>query len=317
MLGTTGKGVVPVRDARKPWPVWRSFAIAITLAVIVIAAPHRFAANPALDAAPVPSVEGEHAPADDASSVPPPEAAPRPAGPAKDQGPSRVAVLIYHQIDPDGEGLYSLNPERLRADLQWLLAEGWRPLTFEQFRGWYSRAEVVPGKAFLLTFDDGYEAMARSAMPVLRELAVPAVVFLETGRLGRGTGMCAESAAALAESGLVSLQCHTHALHYEAPGGPDGRRQAAVQLVPGDAIVADLEQCVAVVRDLAGTDPAAIAWPYGVTSGAALEAAADLFELQFGTQEGYVVQGRGDAMIPRFGLDWRTHTQVKKLFRSR
>ena len=43
--------------------------------------------------------------------------------------------------------------------------------------------QPVPPKTFVVTFDDGYDSVYRNAWPILKELSVPATVFLVTGWL--------------------------------------------------------------------------------------------------------------------------------------
>ena len=51
------------------------------------------------------------------------------------------------------------------------------------------RAGTLPDRAAALTFDDGTRNLATHAAPVLRDLGLPAAVFLATGPMGTGEAL--------------------------------------------------------------------------------------------------------------------------------
>ncbi len=223
-----------------------------------------------------------------------------------------MAVLIYHNVCTTDSGLYTVSPDRLRRDLSWVLSQGWQPLDFDEFAAWHAGGVSLSGDYFLLTFDDGYQGVADHALPVLVDMGVPAVLFLTTGQMDSGSGLTTGGAQALADSGLFSLQNHTHGLHYQIDAGAGLR--AATCVVPAEQLVADLRLANEIIQSLGAPDPIAFAWPYGEHTTAATQAARALLPLIFGTQERLAQPG--DPLIGRFGLDWRGHDGVKALFRN-
>jgi peptidoglycan/xylan/chitin deacetylase (PgdA/CDA1 family) len=96
---------------------------------------------------------------------------------------SRLRVLVYHRVDepsaqPDLDpGLISATPEEFRAQMQ-LVAKYYHPVSLRTVLA-AQRGEVsLPRRAVLITFDDGYPDFALHAWPVLRELGLPAVLFM-------------------------------------------------------------------------------------------------------------------------------------------
>jgi peptidoglycan/xylan/chitin deacetylase (PgdA/CDA1 family) len=92
-----------------------------------------------------------------------------------------VLVLCYHGISDSWPDRLAVSPERLGLQVSRLLERGWRAATF---------AEAVTAaphpRTLVVTFDDALRSVSRLAAPVLRELEVPATVFVPTGFVGAG-----------------------------------------------------------------------------------------------------------------------------------
>lgn len=86
------------------------------------------------------------------------------------------AVLTFHRID-DGPGPLSYRPQRFRALLE-TLADGDIPVVDLP-----SLLDPSTTRGLTLTFDDGYKSVHDVALPMLRQHAFPAHLFLTTGRL--------------------------------------------------------------------------------------------------------------------------------------
>jgi peptidoglycan/xylan/chitin deacetylase (PgdA/CDA1 family) len=88
---------------------------------------------------------------------------------------SRLLVLCYHAVSEAWPSPAAIAPDRLRAQLRFLLRRGYRPLTLSA-----ALAEGAPRKAMAVTFDDAYVSILEAGLPVLDELGVPATVFVPT-----------------------------------------------------------------------------------------------------------------------------------------
>ena len=134
-----------------------------------------------------------------------------------------------------------------------------------------SRAgEPLPARVFVVTFDDGYDSIYHHAWPILKELSVPATVFVVTSFLdaerpfvsdrwaGAGsadvpatawrllsTAHCAEMMA----DGLVEIGSHTHT-HADFRGQPEAFRQ-------------DMAQSLGHLRSALGLQQVSVAFPFG------------------------------------------------------
>lgn len=229
----------------------------------------------------------------------------------------RVAVLTYHDVSANPQGPFTITPDRLEADLRWFLSNDWRPLTMEEFREWMEGRRKLDRDSFLLTFDDGYAGLYEYAMPVLQRLGIPSTVFVITSHLepiAAGKVMPKlkpDEITALASSGRVSFGSHTDDLHREA--GTEGARQPAVFRATPEEVESDLATSDERLAQLTGAPTIALAWPFGKAPAWAEDVAKERFALIFTGQEGFVRQGRADA-IPRFAMEWRTRKHLEQQF---
>lgn len=92
--------------------------------------------------------------------------------------PRGTLVITYHRVGPNPAGFPSLDLEVFREQMRWLKSRC-TPLKPEELRDSVTRPNR--GKPYVLvTFDDGYRDYHEHAYPILRELQIPALVFLST-----------------------------------------------------------------------------------------------------------------------------------------
>lgn len=121
------------------------------------------------------------------------------------------AVLTFHRID-DSPGPLSYRPQRFRALLE-TLADGDIPVIDLP-----SLLDPGTTRGVTLTFDDGYRSVHDVALPMLRQHAFPAHLFLTTGWLDgelppsshRAETLTWDMVTRLHESG-VAIESHTRA----------------------------------------------------------------------------------------------------------
>jgi peptidoglycan/xylan/chitin deacetylase (PgdA/CDA1 family) len=98
------------------------------------------------------------------------------AGPPTGAG----VILAYHHV-ADGAGAFRLSPSEFRGQMERVARER-RPVALAELAQAAAGGEVPPG-AVAVTFDDGYLDTLAVAAPILRELRIPATVFLTSDRL--------------------------------------------------------------------------------------------------------------------------------------
>lgn len=104
------------------------------------------------------------------------------------QNVRRVAILGFHKIGepPAGESptWFYISKSIFEGFLRWLKANAWQVIDCETFLRGLEFPEILPERAALITFDDGYRSMRDVALPVLRTHNVPSVLFVPVGYVG-------------------------------------------------------------------------------------------------------------------------------------
>ena len=102
---------------------------------------------------------------------------------------SRVAILGYHKVGrppPSGWETWFYVPEAVFAEqLAAMRGGGWEPVDLATFLRALTKPEVLPERAALITFDDGYGSVREVALPWLERFGYPAVLFMPTDFVGR------------------------------------------------------------------------------------------------------------------------------------
>ena len=90
--------------------------------------------------------------------------------------PNRFLVLGYHRVNDDGHPFFGGTPTRVFRQQMELVSRYFSVQPLDALV-----AGDAPPNAIAITFDDGYRDNYTNAFPVLRELGLPATIFLVTG----------------------------------------------------------------------------------------------------------------------------------------
>lgn len=200
---------------------------------------------------------------------------------------SGFGILLYHRVADHAAGVPSptlnVTPRQFRRQLAGLLQRGFVAWPLSQLVRASEESRPIPANAFAVTFDDGYENNYTHAFPILKELNVPATIFLATKYLDTNnpfpfddwsaTGSVSVPAATwrpmsmdqcrdLHASGLVELGAHTHS---------HGRYLSRVEFFRRD-----LQQCLDIIREQLEIERPTFAFPYGDWDQEMVTAARDL-----------------------------------------
>lgn len=152
--------------------------------------------------------------------------------------PRPLGILVYHRVTPPIPGLptpsMNVTPESFARQLSGLQSLDFRFLSLDEAIRRHHANEPIEPRSAIVTFDDGLASVGHFAWPTLRDLKIPATIFLNTAfldstepmpfdRWGVQNAVAAspESYRSLTRdqcremraSGLVELGTHTHRHH--------------------------------------------------------------------------------------------------------
>jgi peptidoglycan/xylan/chitin deacetylase (PgdA/CDA1 family) len=99
----------------------------------------------------------------------------------------RLPILLYHRVAEAGSPAtapYRVAPGEFEEQLRYLRDAGFRGVGLEDWRRAMAQHSPLPGRAVLITFDDGYADFLTEAWPLLRRYGFPATVFLVAEEVG-------------------------------------------------------------------------------------------------------------------------------------
>ncbi|MEP9410710.1 MAG: glycosyltransferase [Candidatus Brocadia sp.] len=99
----------------------------------------------------------------------------------------RLPILMYHRIAPTGlpeTARYRVTPELFEEQLRFLRDTGYYSAGLEDWRAAMEKKRPLPGRAVMITFDDGYADFLTYAWPLLKRYGFSATVFLVADCIG-------------------------------------------------------------------------------------------------------------------------------------
>jgi peptidoglycan/xylan/chitin deacetylase (PgdA/CDA1 family) len=186
----------------------------------------------------------------------------------------RAGILLYHAVSPSSgtppRRSLNVTPGRFREQLKGLIDAGYRFWPLRDVIAVASDGARLPARVAVVTFDDGFASVYLHAFPVLKDLGIPATVFLTTAFIGDSDpfpfdrwGLIHRDAVPddawrplswteikeMEASGLVEFGTHTHS-HANFKRRPDDFLQ-------------DLRRSVSVLNRRLGRRDRAFSFPFG------------------------------------------------------
>ena len=201
------------------------------------------------------------------------------------------SILTYHSLD-SSDSVISIAPDNFAAQMKALKA-GVRPVVpLEQVRN-------IPGSV-AITFDDGFENFRRYALPVLKEHALPATVFVVSGYTGKRNTwqqppgipeeplMSWEGIRECSDAG-ISIGCHTVS-HPRLPS------------VTADAAEVEMRESKDAIEQKTGQTVSTFAYPYGAVDKMSRDCAARHFAIACGTELAFLRASHDSFCLPRLDV---------------
>lgn len=197
---------------------------------------------------------------------------------------NEFGILVYHRVatlQPNkARPSFNVPPDTFREQITGLLRQGFTLLSLEDVLRRSAANEVLPPRTIVITFDDGFESVYEFALPTLRELSIPATIFLNTGYLGNQTPfpfdawghayandvspvnyrpLTIAQCQDMVSTGLIELGAHTHT-HADFRGRSDMFRR-------------DMKVCLASLEENFQITSPTFAFPFGKPSSGFTESA--------------------------------------------
>jgi peptidoglycan/xylan/chitin deacetylase (PgdA/CDA1 family) len=126
-----------------------------------------------------------------------------------------MPILTYHYVrqppsmnsDLLGYRL-SVSPADFAAQLDWLAANRFHPVDFNDVRAYFAGKRPLPGKPVVITLDDGYGDLYTTAYPILRAHGFKAVAYIVTSFVGQSRYVTADQVVEMDRHG-IQIASHT------------------------------------------------------------------------------------------------------------
>jgi peptidoglycan/xylan/chitin deacetylase (PgdA/CDA1 family) len=197
-----------------------------------------------------------------------------------------IGILMYHRVAECEPGVpmptWTVTPGRMRAQLAALLSAGYSAWPLSKVLAFGQESRPIPSNVFVITFDDGYQNNYSMAWPILKELGMPATIFLATAYLDTkhpfpfddwqlaGSSavppcswlpLSTEECVEMLDDGLIEFGSHTHT-HQSFLGRVEAFRQ-------------DLRASFTILSQRFGIVHPSFAFPFGHTSPELIAAALE------------------------------------------
>lgn len=128
-----------------------------------------------------------------------------------------IPILMYHHVGDWGESRadwapWVVRPKEFRAQMDWLVANGFHTITFRELLAWQKAGESLPAKSVIISFDDGWSAQEGVVRAELEPRGLHAVFFVYTAAVGatpNNSGYISWQQLRILESAGHEVQSHT------------------------------------------------------------------------------------------------------------
>lgn len=218
-------------------------------------------------------------------------------------------VIAMHDVVDDLDAPSTMPADATRtatrdlADfLSWLQTHDYHPVSLQRIVDARNGGAPLPDRAVLLSFDDGYASFYSRAYPLLKQFGYPAVLALVTSWLEvpangqvefgnteqpRDAFLSWAQIKEMADSGLIELASHSHAMHTGIQANPQGNLIPAAVSHAYDPqtgryetdaqyqarIEGDLRHSRSLIEQRTGHAVRTMVWPYGAYNQFTLAAA--------------------------------------------
>lgn len=102
----------------------------------------------------------------------------------------------------------SVSPQDFQAQMDWLYANHFHPVTFDEVRAYFAGRAPLPSRPVVITLDDGYADLYTTAFPILQAHGFAAVAYIVSGFVDRGRYVTRAQVSQM-DHGGIEIASHT------------------------------------------------------------------------------------------------------------
>jgi len=140
------------------------------------------------------------------------------AGGIKADGYQLVTILAYHDIKEPSRSQMQVTPKEFEEQMSYLHANGYSVIPLEGFFNFINLRQGVPAKSVVITFDDGWKSVYKTAYPILKKYGFPATIFIYTDFISPGNRMALTwDMMKELNAGGIDIQVHSRTHEQDMP----------------------------------------------------------------------------------------------------
>ena len=197
--------------------------------------------------------------------------------PASLEGQSgvEVPILMYHSVlkDPARSGRYTITPQTVREDLNYLKQLGYETVTVQDLIDYVYHEQPLPDKPVMITLDDGHYNNLTYVLPILEELDMKAVISIVGEYTEQFSQQVDENANyaylswdninELKKTGRFEFQNHTYHMHSNTDRKGSKRKSGESEAEYRAAFEQDVMKLQQVMQEKCGIKPTCFTYPFG------------------------------------------------------
>lgn len=183
---------------------------------------------------------------------------PRRLGGIEADGHQVVPILTYHDIEQVSKSRFAITAELFDQQLHHLKENGYVVITLGELDRFLRYEQPLPGKAVVITIDDGYKSVKTIAVPLLKKYGFPATFFIYTDFIGGGKNALSWDEVRELKAQGFDIEAHskTHS-NLAAPQANEGPSERAARL---DMEIVGMKN---LLEKRVGAEVRYFAYPYG------------------------------------------------------
>ena len=205
-----------------------------------------------------------------------------------------AVILLYHHVSATTPASTSVTPAVFEEHLQYL-ADGFNVISLERAVDTLKAGELLPERAVVITFDDGYRNIYDNAHPLLRKYGMPYTVFINPQLIGKHAYQLSWQQVAEMEKNGALFANHTSYHRHLLERGAGASLADWLGGVEQDILEAD-----ALLEDKLTHNPPYVAYPYGEFNTAIQDLVRTMDRVGFGQHSGGIYSGSDFTALPRF-----------------